>query len=241
MGIRRALKAITHPLRAASYVYGKVYSRFLSSQVAVMVPGAGIYTNGVRPRVHIHKAPGAEIRLFGRLTIEPWLAGYSPIHISCGAKSRLTIHGDFVIGGGVRISLSEGAELDIGGRRSESRAGITERSIILVHKKVTIGDDFICAWNVFITDCDWHHIEGQRCQADTSIGDHVWIAQNSSVLKGSQIGSGSIIAAGAIAHKVMIPANSLAGGIPCRVLAAGRKWSRDMPVEVGSNGIHHID
>ena len=35
------------------------------------------------------------------------------------------------------------------------------------------------------------------------IGDHVWIGQNSLVLKGTQIGSGSIVAAGSLTTKKM--------------------------------------
>lgn len=41
--------------------------------------------------------------------------------------------------------MSRGAELGIGGRRRESASGITERSTIMVNRRVSIGVDFVCA------------------------------------------------------------------------------------------------
>jgi acetyltransferase-like isoleucine patch superfamily enzyme len=63
---------------------------------------------------------------------------------------------------------------------------------------------------------------------DTVIGDHVWVASGVSVLKGSRIGDGSILACGSVVHKVTIPPHSLAGGTPCRVLAENKTWRRDI-------------
>jgi len=30
----------------------------------------------------------------------------------------------------------------------------------MVYKRITIGKDFLCSWNMFITDCDWHGMVG---------------------------------------------------------------------------------
>jgi acetyltransferase-like isoleucine patch superfamily enzyme len=177
--------------------------------------------------VKISKHPTATIVLRGKLSFEPFMCT-TPIYLNLAAGSRLVIEGDFSIGAGCSVFLSRDAELYIGGCKLESGAGITERSRIMVHKKVHIGTDFICSWNVFISDCDWHRITNQDIQADVFIGDHVWIAPNSSILKGTIIGNGCIVSTGAVLHKIKVPNNCLVGGVPGRVLAENRSWSREM-------------
>ena len=56
------------------------------------------------------------------------------------------------------------------------------------------------------------------------IEDDVWIGANAIVLKGVTIGEGSIIAAGAVVTK-NVPAYSLVGGNPAKVIREGIKHS----------------
>jgi acetyltransferase-like isoleucine patch superfamily enzyme len=179
-------------------------------------------------RVHISVAPSAKFVCNGILRIERWQSGNEPVSIILGENSKLIIDGDFIIGNGTRIFVDKGASLYIGGRRSESASGITERSLIMVRKKVSIGVDCIIAWNVFITDCDWHTIHGKSIQADVEIGDHVWIACNTSILKGSKIGNDCIIGAYSLIQREIIPNNCLAVGNPARIVARDVQWSRDI-------------
>lgn len=53
--------------------------------------------------------------------------------------------------------------------------------------------------------------------AKVSIGNDVWIAAGCKILKGSLISDGAIIGAGAVV-KGFIPQNSIAVGVPCRVI-----------------------
>ena len=55
------------------------------------------------------------------------------------------------------------------------------------------------------------------------IGNHVWIGARAIILKGVIIGDGAIIAAGAVVtHDV--PAYTLAGGVPAKVIREGVEW-----------------
>lgn len=179
-------------------------------------------------KVFIKKQPEAEFIVNGKLSIESYQGGNEPVVFTLGKGSKFIIDGDFIIGNGTRIILDAGAYLYIGGRKVESASGITERSRIMVKKKVLIGADCIIAWNVFITDCDWHSIKGKAHQADVLIGEHVWVSANSSILKGSKIEDGAIIGGHSVVMNQTIPAYCLAAGNPAKVLREGVFWQRDM-------------
>jgi acetyltransferase-like isoleucine patch superfamily enzyme len=180
-------------------------------------------------RFRIEKAPGAKLILNGNLRVLPHLGGNESSYISLGRGSELRIENDFTIGNGVRIAVADGARLTIGGRSAESGSGITSNSTIMVHHRVTIGCDLVCAWGVFITDSDWHTINGQQPQSDVLIGDRVWIAHGSSVLKGSELGTGSIVASHSVVSRIKAPSASLIAGAPAKIVRTGVCWSRDLP------------
>jgi len=102
---------------------------------------------------------------------------------------------------------------------------ISERSYVF------IGDDAMFSQSVVIRTADPHLIfdceSGQRINPTKPviIGDHVWLGQEVNVLKGVTIGSGSILAAGAMITKTL-PSNAVAGGNPARVIKTGVFWSR---------------
>ncbi|MFC2602601.1 MAG: sugar O-acetyltransferase [Treponema sp.] len=57
----------------------------------------------------------------------------------------------------------------------------------------------------------------QECAKPIIIGDDCWLATNVTVCGGAVIGNGCVIAAGSVVTGA-IPPNSLAGGIPCKVI-----------------------
>ncbi|SDL77074.1 acyltransferase [Chryseobacterium taihuense] len=176
----------------------------------------------------IKKDTNSKLIVKGKLSIEPYLFGTGTTTILLGQNATLSINGDFSVGNNVKLLASPGATLTIGGKFLESGSGITADTQILCNKKITIGRDFLCAWGVLISDSDWHTIGGQSHQVDVSIGDHVWIANNSSVLKGSVIGDNCIVAGQTkIINKTYAP-NSLIAGIPAKVVKSDVEWCRDL-------------
>jgi acetyltransferase-like isoleucine patch superfamily enzyme len=211
-------------------------SAYLTSFVTEKDSNAQVCVTDPFLPVTIKMGKGASFVLKGKLTFDSWAGSRQRVHIELGAGSNLTIAGDFILGNGCRIVVIEGGQLHIGGRLKESGSGITEKSMILVRRRVTIGTDLICSWGVFITDCDWHETTGTCSTEDTVIGDHVWITPNCSILKGSRIGNGCIVTTGAVTHKASYDDRCLLGGIPARVLDQGREWTRDLkPLAYGSS------
>jgi hypothetical protein len=177
-------------------------------------------------RVVVQKAEDARVRLAGMLTIGGWLGQAEPVYISIGRDAILDIGGDFHIGAGSRISVADKAKLVIGGRKNESASGTTERTIILCQKSIMIGEDFLGAWNLFITDADHHQYGKFNPPRDVKIGNHVWICPNATILKGVDIGDNSVVTNGAVVREGVLPERSLIGGNPAKRICEAKEWHR---------------
>ncbi|WP_407423097.1 acyltransferase [Methanobrevibacter sp.] len=92
--------------------------------------------------------------------------------------------------------------------------------IISEEKSIFIGKDCLFAPGIWIRLADPHLIydmatmERVNLTEDVYIGDHVWIAQESLLLKGAAIGSGSIIGAKSVISKEIESNSSWAGNPP---------------------------
>lgn len=222
----RFLRIINNPLIIISFIICKLRSFYFSRLID---EGKGKIII-CKPFIKFKLKKGKDCKLIinGNVEIVSHLLGSSAINIILEDGSTLEIEGDFTIGYGVKIQISKDGKLHFGGREFESASGITADTIILVEKKIIIGTDFLCAWNVFISDSDWHQIGNQDHQKDVIIGDHVWVANNSSILKGSIIGKNSIVASQSKIINKEFPANSLIAGIPAKIVKSDISWSRDI-------------
>lgn len=101
--------------------------------------------------------------------------------------------------------------------------------IINAGKKIEFGKDALLGWNVTVIDGDGHtmlHSEQEMPRYDEiSIGDHVWLAANSSVLKGSIIRNDSVVAYGGIVSKKIEQPNVIIGG-QNKILRTDSNWRR---------------
>lgn len=103
-------------------------------------------------------------------------------------------------------------------------------STIVAGESVTIENDVMIARNVIIFDSDFHAIQYGEEKAEYSkpvkIGNHVWIAANSMILKGVQIEEGSVISANTVVTK-KVKGNILIGNKrELSIFKENVKWSR---------------
>ena len=100
------------------------------------------------------------------------------------------------------------------------------------NSRVIIGEDCMFANDIDIRTGDSHSVidmqTGERLNqaGDVLIGQHVWIAPHTIVLKGVNIGENSIIATGAVVTKSSEPGVIL-GGNPAKVIKTGVSWKRE--------------
>lgn len=122
--------------------------------------------------------------------------GTSPINYHAGIPFPTTLfcdnHGTITIGDNSRIN----------------------GAYIHAQEKITIGKNCVIASGVNIIDSNGHVTNsnnrtiGRDTPKEIIIGDNVWIGINSTVLKGSVIGSNSIISAGSVVHGT-VPNNTI--------------------------------
>ncbi|SFI09203.1 acyltransferase [Halpernia frigidisoli] len=225
--LRKILFLILNPFLALRIFICKIKSVYYTA-IYVDDGGGKISLGDPYLKFKFIKGKNSKFILRGTLNIIPHISGTENVVISLAEESLLDIKGDFVIGNGVRIFLEKSAFLQIGGRRFESGSGITANSIVMVNKKITIGEDFLCAWQVFITDSDWHSIAGQEHQKEVKIGNHVWLANNVNILKGSTIGNNCIVAGQSKIINKSYPDNVLVAGNPAKIVRENVSWNRDI-------------
>lgn len=169
----------------------------------------------------IHRSAGFTFGRKGLLTFGA-PSGYQfcrPSYLSMGNGGKLETAGVFSIGDNAYVIIRKNALLRLGSGYINSNAQI------VCNKSITIGNGVAIADGVLIRDSDDHDIcyEGYEKCAPVVIGDHVWIGQRATILKGVTIGDGAVIAAGAVVTK-NVPPNTIVGGIPAKVIKTDITW-----------------
>ena len=102
---------------------------------------------------------------------------------------------------------------------------INENVQITCGGTIEIGNGCVIGRDVVIRSYDGHTIQqyGYQISAPIKIGEHVWIGQGATVLKGVTIGDGAIIAANATVTKD-VPSHCIVAGCPAKVVKENVNW-----------------
>ncbi len=157
---------------------------------------------------------------YGRLTAVIDIVGDDNIVLLLGDSRRF----------GGRIGVRGNGNLFFFGEQASCNAG----NFVLVGNGVSIcfGNDCMLSQNVSVRASDSHGIVDLESQQiinqpeDILVGHHVWLGYSSTVLKGTRIGSGAIVGAGALVTADVAPC-TLAVGAPARPLRQAVSWSRN--------------
>ena len=88
---------------------------------------------------------------------------------------------------------------------------------------IFIGDDVLIGTRVEILDSDFHavnvrdRLRSDAKRAPVKIGNRVWIGNGVTILKGTELGEHSVVAAGAVVSG-KFPPKSVVGGVPAKII-----------------------
>lgn len=177
--------------------------------------------------IHSEYGKNFKIRVYGNnnhITIKEGCSlSNTTIYIS-GDNNVVLIDQKTRFMGPCKINMSNGANLYIG-----ENTGIRGVSFILDNANVSIGKLCMFSYNITIRNTDSHKVlnlttnEIVNQPKDITIGNHVWIGQNATILKGVSIGDNSIVALGAVVTK-SCPPNSIVAGNPAKIVKTGITW-----------------
>lgn len=97
-------------------------------------------------------------------------------------------------------------------------------------KHFFVGNDNLFATGIWVRTSDPHLLydvdSHKRINPSASVylGDHVWVAQGVSLLKGSRLGSGTVVAANAVLSGKTTCSNTCWGGVPAKELKSNIFW-----------------
>ncbi|MDO4161121.1 MAG: Coenzyme F420 hydrogenase/dehydrogenase, beta subunit C-terminal domain [Prevotellaceae bacterium] len=180
-----------------------------------------LFVNGKNSVIELNK--GASLVLNAKLTtgIKQVKKSKMETRLLIEEDACMTVNGDFNMYAGSYIRVIKGSHLILHGGFINENVQITCGDTIEICEGATIGRD------VVIRSFDGHTIkkEGYKISEPIYIGPHVWIGQGTTILKGVSIGEGAIIAAGALVTKD-VPAHTVVGGVPAKIIEEKVEWTR---------------
>ncbi|PGT72617.1 transferase [Priestia megaterium] len=146
--------------------------------------------------------------------------------VALGEGGKLSFHGNCNISSGSVINVSTGT--CIFGKRFAANS----KFLLSCEKKIVFGDDILFGWSCTVIDGDGHSIidaengEILNIPQSIEIDSHVWVAAESTILKGAYIPKNSVIGYGSIVSKKFNIDNCIIAGVPAKVVAENRNWIR---------------
>lgn len=150
-----------------------------------------------------------------------------------GKKNYLLLNDKATIQFNGRCTMSSGISLtmDLGTLEIGNNFFCNKNCTISCNDKIIIGDNVLFGWNVEILDSDNHRVihknkENASDRGSIKIGDHVWVAAFSHILKNSFIPNGSVVAYHSLVTKSFQGENLLLGGCPAKILEEQIDWQQ---------------
>ena len=183
----------------------------------------GVVAVGRGSRVRVHRS--AHVALAPGSTLVIGMAHDTPAGavLRMRPRSRLEVDGRVQVMRGCAVTVGYDATLSVG-----AGTFLNDGSAVWCDSATAIGPGCAISWGVRILDSDRHRLirDGEPSpDAPVRIGQGCWIGANALIMKGTQLGDGSVVAAGAVVTST-VPPRSLVAGVPARVTRENVTWVR---------------
>lgn len=198
----------------------------LASKIYSWLRPAIAYGNGneiVMPAKH----SGVKVRIYGN-------NNKVIIAKNCFARdTTINVHGDnntLIVGDAARligpifITVRNGGGLYIG-----AKCAIRGVTFEISEASMKLGERCMFSYGIIMRNHDSHKVLSKETgdvinkPMDVVLGDHVWVCENATIMKGVTIGNDSIVALGALVTK-NVPSNCVAAGIPAKITKTDITW-----------------
>lgn len=206
----------------------------LKKKVVTAIKSAGFKVRnkgrirGTQPKIRIdgcclssiHKSASMEINGCLRIGANALSSKGKAVLIRLDKDAELIVQGAFSLFYDDDITVFSGGRLELG-----DNSFFNSNCKIRCHQLIKIGDGCAISHDATIMDSDAHELNGEVKTKPVIIGNRVWIGSRVMILPGVTIGDGAVIAAGAVVSKD-VPAESLVGGVPARILKEQVDWKK---------------
>jgi acetyltransferase-like isoleucine patch superfamily enzyme len=182
----------------------------------------GVVVVGRGSRLRVHRT--AKIVMSSKSVLAIGMAHDTPLGatLRMHPRSQLRIDGRVQFMRACTVTVGYDATLNIG-----AGTFFNDGSAVWCYSpETTIGPGCAISWGVRIIDTDFHKLvrDGdESLHTPVRIGRDCWIGTNALVMKGAQLGDGSVVAAGAVVTSE-VPPRTLVAGIPARVIRESVTW-----------------
>lgn len=139
---------------------------------------------------------------------------------------KLILKGNALFGEGISIRISQNGRMILG-----ENFRCNKNCFISCDDIMEFGNDVLIGWDVKIRDSDGHEIydlisnkKNEKVKS-VMVGNHVWIAANVHILKGTNIKDGSVVAYRSCVLSEFDEGNCIIGGYPAKILRRGIGWT----------------
>lgn len=147
--------------------------------------------------------------------------GKTIISVSYGGS--LFFKGSFILSEGCVVRIEKQGALSLGDNFYANK-----NCFFSVDKRVSLGDNVLCGWNVQIRDSDGHSVFTNGVKhsdsEDVFVGKHCWLASDVVIMKGVHIADDNVVAFGSRVLRGCETSNNLLAGFPAKVVKTGVSW-----------------
>lgn len=184
-------------------------------------------------RVYKRKLKNLNVKFYGKNNVIEIQEPYKIKQLNCicyGSNNKLVLKKQASIKKYMRVIFQEANFLEIDEKFSLQSSLFSFRNS--KSKKIKIGKDCMFSYNLEIRVSDAHLIydintkEIVNMPRDIVIGNHIWIAAGTKVLKGAKIPDNCIVGANSIVTKAFEEKNCIIAGSPAKVVKTGVNWHK---------------
>ena len=130
----------------------------------------------------------------------------------------------------MRVLMGSKNTLQIG--RNTTTVSVAIHMFSGCNRIVSIGDDCQFSWDIMIRTTDAHTVYDKDTREiinpakDVYIGNHVWVAKDVTILKGSCIPSNSVVGVASVVNKEFSEENTIIAGTPAKIVKRNINWDR---------------